>query len=97
MWGLVHRSCDVAWAVVWNETGARVSFAAHPGGAPGYMGGVVSNGTDVRVGAAVPHARARVAASDGEERPAVALADALAHAGAPRVIDYLSLDVEGAQ
>lgn len=96
MWGLVHRKCHVAWAVVWNETGTVVKFAGHPGGANGYKGGVISNATDVKLGQNVSFA-GRVVASDGEALPAVALADVLAHAGAPRVIHYLSLDVEGAE
>jgi hypothetical protein len=88
-WGLAHRACQVVSAVVGDGTGA-VEFDARltPGAACPGCAGIVSPHTDNR---------AALHAADARRRPTVRLDTLLALFGAPRVIDYLSLDIEGAE
>ena len=80
------RSCIIANVAISSEAG-EVKFASR-----GYLGGVISNRTE--------HHGYRP--SDGRRKtgevltvPSVPLSEALARAGTPPIIDYLSLDIEG--
>ena len=86
-WGLAHRKCDVYQAVVSTNTGETVEFIAHPNGRPGAIGGIVSEMTDNK-----PNVK-------GERvvREATSLLDVLRMSQAPKVVDYFSFDVEGAE
>jgi len=78
---LVKRRCTVVLAAVGSPKGKSVTFALR-----GVLGGIVGNNTDNKK-------------NDGESvtfrlEP---LAELLSHVGAPRIINYFSLDVEGAE
>ena len=79
-----YRKCTVINAVVSARTNETVSFLERGGG-----GGIVSEGTDNKPGS--------VAARNVKSFSTVAFGEMLAYAGAPKVIDYWSLDVEGAE
>ena len=88
MYSLSHRECTVVWAVVADVTGKTFEFVAHPNGnEDGGLGGIVSNETDNK------------STTKGKRKSiiSVSLIDILDKFHAPKVIDYLSLDVEGAE
>jgi hypothetical protein len=88
MHSLSHRECTVVWAVVADVTGRNFEFVGHPNGnEDGGLGGIVSNETDNKF------------TTKGKRKniTAVSLIDILDNFHAPKVIDYLSLDVEGAE
>lgn len=85
MWGLAHRRCDVYNAIVSSTKGDMVEFVEYPGG-DGALGGIVSLQTDNK------HK-----GEDSIVRQATSLLDILHKSNAPRIIDYLSFDVEGAE
>lgn len=88
MYSLSHRECTVIWAVVADVTGKTFEFVAHPNGnEDGGLGGIVSNETDNK------------STTKGKRKSiiSVSLIDILDKFHAPKVIDYLSLDVEGAE
>lgn len=84
--GLAKRKCTTVMAAVAAPTDMRVNFTFSPKKA--YDGGIVSAGTDNK---------AAVAGGVTKEYSTVALSKILKDTGAPKVIDYLSLDVEGAE
>jgi hypothetical protein len=86
-WGLAHRKCDVFNAVVSEETGDIVEFIEHPDGRAGAFGGIVSEHTDNK----------KTANGTKIVRQASSLLEILRRARAPKVIDYFSFDVEGAE
>jgi len=77
-----RRRCHLVSAVVASPTNSRVNFSLR-----GVFGGIIANETDNK---ASPNTRQVTYLT-------VALADVLKMVGAPHVIDYLSLDVEGAE
>jgi len=96
--GLARRICTVVGGAVGRMNDEEVTFTFGGGGRtgtlgsgvndPGGMGGIVAKGFDnkgknTRFGAAKMHT--------------VALKDVLARAKAPDVVDYMSLDIEGAE
>lgn len=87
IWGLAHRKCDVFNAVVSEETGDIVEFIEHPEGRDGAFGGIVSERTDNK----------KTANGTKIVRQASSLLEILRRARAPKVIDYFSFDVEGAE
>jgi hypothetical protein len=85
VWGLAHRRCSVYSAIVYGSKNEIVQF--NPDGACGLgCGGVVGDTLDNKV-------------LTGKEKSyaTTTLLDILIHARAPHVIDYFSLDVEGAE
>jgi hypothetical protein len=89
-WGLAHRRCTVVAAVVTDRQHDTALFRVNPPDACPACSGVVGPLTD--------NAN-NIDAARGElrERPTVQLGDVLRQFGAPKDIDYLSLDVEGAE
>jgi hypothetical protein len=85
--GLAHRNCTVVAALVADETGLPMQFDARPG-ADG-QAGIVSPDTD-NVGKDELSAELKTLRS-------VTIDKVLHDFRAPAVIDYLSLDVEGAE
>ena len=83
MWGLAHRNCEVVWGVTYNTTGDSVAFTYN-----GYDGGIVSAETDIK------QKRPELTT---ETLPTIALRDILVKLNAPKVIDYFSFDIEGAE
>lgn len=79
--GLSQRSCTVICAAVANETGMRATFNMRGG-----LGGLVGKQYDNKI-----------AVNTSEMVYTVTLADILDKFNAPSHIDYLSLDVEGAE
>jgi len=98
---LAQRSCDVYEAVVMSKSGVEVSFAApevakdwkQSGWTEDSFGGILSDTTDNRV--AQPKSAQRKWAVT--THTSVTLIDILIDAKAPSAIDYLSLDIEGAE
>lgn len=86
-WGLAHRKCDVYHAIVSAKEGDIVEFIEHPQGRDGAFGGIVSNQTDNK----------KTGNGTKIVRPASSLLEILHRAKAPKVIDYFSFDVEGAE
>ncbi|KAI8108738.1 hypothetical protein M9435_005155 [Picochlorum sp. BPE23] len=86
-WGLAHRKCDIYYAIVSEKTGDIVEFIEHPEGRDGAFGGIVSEHTDNR----------KTANGTKIVREASSLLEILQRARAPKVIDYFSFDVEGAE
>jgi len=80
--GLSRRRCHQVFAAVGSPTNTLVKFTSR-----GVFGGIIGNATDNHNGG-----RGRV-----ETFYLVALTDILRMVNAPSVIDYLSLDVEGAE
>ena len=81
-WGLAHRACEVVVAVVGSGGDARFLQQTGVGGIiPGGSSGNARRPEDQRV----------------QIRPTVPLASIMAARGSPHVIDYLSLDLEGAE
>lgn len=85
--GLAQRKCNLFVAVVSNKSGDIVEFIEHPDGKPGWAGGIVSNFTDNK-----PRKTGQ-----RKKRHTVSFRDLLIYSEAPKVIDYFSLDVEGAE
>ena len=86
LWELANeRSCQVLGAVVSSDSGLDATFALQNDDA---ISGLVANGTDNE------H---RLSRARQRQYRTVRLLDLLVHVNAPRVIDYLSLDVEGAE
>jgi Methyltransferase FkbM domain len=79
---LAHRDCQVVGAVVGEIRNDAVVFQKRANGA---FGGIVGDGFDNHDG------------KGGEVRYTVSLYEILSRFQAPKVIDYLSLDVEGAE
>lgn len=95
-WGLAHRRCAVIGAVVAESDNGRVSFNFLPGGTGGIMrSDVKRTGYQLQVQRAMQHSHS--GHSSTQSRPTVKLERALQHVHAPRVIDYVSIDVEGAE
>jgi hypothetical protein len=88
MWGLAHRKCTVIQAVVGGQTGEEVTFNFHGGGTGGWTSGIVGPSMFNKA-ASGPDTTQRLRT--------VAIDTVLAHFEVPRVIDYFSLDVEGAE
>lgn len=86
-WGLAHRRCDLYQAIVSITTGETVEFIEHPNGAPGWAGGIVSEKTDNK----------KTVNGTKVVRQATSLLDILHMSKAPKVVDYFSFDVEGAE
>lgn len=87
IFGLAHRRCDVFSTIVSSKTGDIVEFAEHPDNKDGAFGGIVSNNTDNKP----------TVSGTRITRHATSLLDVLHIARAPKVIDYFSFDVEGAE
>ena len=84
---LAHRRCAVVAGVVSDITNDSVTFNFVPGGMSGIRRADVEN-----------HPRADVDhRAYTEARPTVVLWRVLRRVGAPRVVDYMSLDVEGSE
>ncbi len=83
--GLAYRKCHVVAAVVGDETMGQVQFQFPKDKAP--KGGIVGNEYDNKV----------VKIGETQHRYTVRLLDIFRRFQVPRVIDYLSLDVEGAE
>lgn len=91
--GLAFRKCDVAAAVVGKATGEELRFKFPKRAAP--KGGLVGQDFDNK-----EQADGKAAAHDDDEdqmRFTVTIRDIFERFNTPRVIDYLSLDVEGAE
>ena len=86
-YGLAHRKCDVYQSIVSAFTGDLVEFVEHPNGQDAVLGGIVSDQTDNKENVT----------GTKVVRQASSLLDILNVAHAPKVIDYFSLDVEGAE
>lgn len=82
---LVHRQCTVVGVVVGAWDGALLNVTLNPTKEVGPFGGIV--------GAEFDNKQAKLM----EQHISVSLTSLLDHFGAPSVIDYLSLDVEGAE
>jgi hypothetical protein len=82
MYGLSHRQCNVVSAAVGTPRDEEVSFVMN-----GVLGGIVGNDFDNR----------KVGAGASVKLHTVPLGDIFAEMNAPTAIDYLSLDVEGAE
>lgn len=89
--GLAYRNCAVIGAVVGNTTGAQLRFKFPKRAAP--TGGLVGNDFDNKVDLESKSSNNQ----EAQTRYSVALGDILDRFNAPSVIDYLSLDVEGAE
>ena len=98
-WGLAHRRCAVIGAVVAESDNGQVAFNFLPGGTGGIMrSDVKRTGYQLQMQHAMQHIHPHGAhSSSTQNRPTLKLERALQHAHAPRVIDYVSLDVEGAE
>jgi Methyltransferase FkbM domain len=81
--GLAHRSCHVAAAVVGNDREDVTFVNREKGGLSGIMGDGFANKVSPQ--------------GMGQTRRTVALEEILRRFNAPAVIDYFSLDVEGAE
>lgn len=79
---LVHRKCKVVWAVAWNQSNIVVNFAKKD-----TAGGVIHQDTDI------PEANG----SPVESVLTTTLEDIFLQLKAPKIIDYFSFDVEGAE
>ena len=82
----MRRTCTVVGAVVGRQTGEVVQYQSR---LTSGRSGIIANTTDNKPGA---HPGA-----EQYRHEVVALADVLEAQGAPQTIDYLSLDVEGAE
>mmetsp|Transcript_23843 Transcript_23843/g.74251 ORF Transcript_23843/g.74251 Transcript_23843/m.74251 type:complete len:334 (+) Transcript_23843:99-1100(+) len=80
--GLLARRCRYVAAAVGSPTGTKVEFVFK-----GVFGGIKSDATDIH----------RAGGSPKRTMYTVSLQDLLKSLGAPRTIDYFSLDVEGAE
>lgn len=87
LYGLAHRKCQVFAAVVSSKSNDVVEFIDHPNNQPGWAGGIVSDAMDNK--ASVNGTKV--------EKHATSLLNILKLGEAPRVIDYFSFDVEGAE
>lgn len=83
--GLSFRECDVVAAVVGSETMNEVSFRFPKVKAP--KGGIVGKGFDNK----------QSESNESRRRFTVKLKDVFRRFNVPRVIDYISLDVEGSE
>eukprot|EP00947_MAST-08B_sp_MAST-8B-sp1_P000636 g636.t1 len=93
--GLTHRKCDIVRAAVGAPTGTKASFVFR-----GILGGLVGDGMDNKAKTkkgAKSQGRTSLNAESEEEMSLVSLAALLQTVGASREIDYMSLDVEGAE
>lgn len=87
IYGLAHRKCQVFAAVVASKSNDVVEFIEHPNNKPGWAGGIVSAAMDNK-----PSVNGTKV-----KRHASSLLEILKLGEAPRVIDYFSFDVEGAE
>lgn len=87
LYGLAHRKCQVFAAVVSSKSNDVVEFIEHPNNQPGWAGGIVSDNTDNN-----PSVNGTKV-----KKHATSLLEILRLGEAPRVIDYFSFDVEGAE
>lgn len=91
--GLLHRKCVAVAAVVGDETGGTVEFDSRQGNG---VAGVVSDDTPNRVG----HGGGSELGGEAPERVTyrtITIRKIFEDLDAPRVIHYLSLDVEGSE
>jgi len=79
--GLAKRKCNVVGAVVGSPSDTEVTFSMRD-----FLGGIVGEGLENKV-----------ASGELVKLKTVSLAELLDHQQAPHIIDYLSLDVEGAE
>lgn len=89
-WRLALRNCSFIGAVIGSDTSELVTFHMPFGNSEGGLGGIVSNGTDNKPGKVKYNGFTM-------QFETVSLAAVLDRMGAPSTIDYLSLDVEGAE
>ena len=89
--GLAQRKCDVVRAAVGAPTGSKATFVFR-----GRLGGILGKGMD-NTERTFPWNGQHGEDEGSEEMRLVSLADLLKAVGAPRDIDYMSLDVEGAE
>ena len=90
---LSYRNCRVVAAVVGRHRMEEVQFRFHEDSVKGVLGGIVDNQFDIKAG------------TDKEQHPdkpptlkyTVPLLEVFQRFQVPRIIDYLSLDVEGAE
>lgn len=87
LYGLSHRKCQVFAAVVSSKSNDVVEFIERPNNKPGWAGGIVSAATDNK-----PSVNGTKV-----KKHATSLLEILKLGKAPRVIDYFSFDVEGAE
>jgi hypothetical protein len=83
--GLSYRKCHVAAAVVGTKSMDEVTFKFPKDKGP--KGGIVGNGFDNK----------NSNSAEGQRKFTIQLSEVLRRFHAPRVIDYISLDVEGAE
>jgi hypothetical protein len=83
--GLAYRKCHVVAAVVGNQTMEEVEFTFPKAKAP--KGGIIGSG----------YGKSRDKAENIQRRYTVTLTEIFQQFQAPKIIDYLSLDVEGAE
>lgn len=87
LYGLAHRRCQVFMAIVSKEQDEIVQFIERPAGRHGAFGGIVSEKTNNK-----PSVNGTKV-----KRHAATLLQILKLGEAPRIIDYFSFDVEGAE
>lgn len=86
--GLAFRKCDVAAAVIGNRTGDELRFKFPKRAAP--MGGLVGKEFDNK-------GASKSSTDEDQMRFTITIRDIFERFNTPTVIDYLSLDVEGAE
>lgn len=87
LYGLAHRKCQVFAAIVSAKSKDVVEFIEHPNNKRGWAGGIVSDTTDNK-----PSVNGTKV-----KKHATSLLEILRLGEAPRLIDYFSFDVEGAE
>lgn len=85
---VAQRMCSVVKGIVSRTSGATVRFTSSSGSREHVFGGILSNTTDNKIVRPRWHSTTETT---------VTLLDILDYVSAPNVIDYLSLDIEGAE
>ena len=90
--GLAYRNCTVVAAVIGQQTGIEMKFKFPKSSKPAPQGGLVGPAFD-------NHDNNESSKNNGEDemRFTLALSDIFTKFNAPSVIDYISLDIEGAE
>lgn len=89
-WTLALRNCTLVGAVVGSNSSEVVTFHMPFGMGPGGYGGIVSEGTDNKL-------QSRKRRGLTTQFQTVSLSCVFEKMGVPSTVDYLSLDVEGAE